>query len=370
MAWSGWIGHTGLLLSPVPTNFTFQNAPAAVRRSSDFINVYARGNDDTLQQFQWVRGTGFSWWITHTDGGLLFASPSAGSIEPGQEHVIIRGTDDRLWWKEWREGRGWTIWDQLGGNTTFQDSPAVVSRSRDVINVYARGNDNSLMQISWERDRGWRSEWQTHTDGGLITAAPSAVALDGDTEMIFARGTDGNLWHKWWHREGVLTLPLHLKYVPAPSMFCFTTEQVIAALELVYAGALVYAPVRSVEQINNPGLLDINSGACEDWGFATTLNFGQSALFSNRNNAGADDIVVYFVRSASGWAGCAVSLGDQPGVIVTQLASAWVATHEVGHKIGLGHDGSTDHIMFRVDSNTNLPPNLPILGANRFIRRV
>jgi len=153
-------------------------------------------------------------------------------------------------------------------------------------------------------------------------------------------------------------------------MFNFTTAQAIAATELVYAGALVHAHVRSVEQLNNPGLLDINVGGCVDWGLFTTFNFGQEALSRNRNNAGPDDIVTYFVRSASGFAGCALSPGDRPSVLVTQLASAWVAAHEVGHKVGLGHDGSTDHIMFNTDSNTNLPPNLHLLGSNRFIRRI
>jgi hypothetical protein len=466
MGWSRWIGHTGVLLSPVPANFTFQGAPATVRRSPDNLNIYARGDDNTLQQFQWHRGDGFSWWATHTDGGLLTAAPAAGSIGPDQEHVMVRGLDGRLWWKEWREGRGWAGWSPLGGTTTFLDSPAVLSRNPDVINVYARGSDNSLMQIFWERGRGWLPAWQTHTDGGRISAAPSvislgsdheavfvrgldgrlwwkewrassgwsawsplgssttfldspaavsrnpdvmnvyaratdnsliqifwerergwqpewqphpdgrisaapsAVALDGDTEMVFVRGLDNKLWHKWWHRDGVLTVSLHFKYVDLPSNHRFTTGQAIAATELVYAGALVSAQVLSVEQLNNPGLLDINVGACVDWGLFTTFNFGQTALFSNRNGAGPNDIVVYFVRSASGFAGCAVSPDATPGVIVAQGASAWVASHEVGHKVGEGHNGSTDHIMFRVDSNTNLPPNLQVLGPNRFIRRV
>jgi hypothetical protein len=300
----------------------------------------------------------------------MTAAPSAISLGSDHEAVFVRGLDGRLWWKEWRASRGWSGWEPLGGSTTFLDSPAAVSRNPDVMNVYARANDNSLIQIYWERGRGWQSAWQTHTDGGRMTAAPSAVGLDGDSEMIIVRGLDSRLWHKWWQRGGVLTLPLHFKYVDLPTMFRFTTAQVIAATELVYAGALVDAQVRSVEQLNNPGLLDINVGACWSFGLFTTFNFGQTALAGNRNNAGPDDIVVYFVRSATGFAGCALSPDDKPSVLVTVLASAWVAAHEVGHKIGSGHDGSTDHIMFANDSFTNPPPNLDFLGPNRFIRRI
>ena len=462
MAWTGWIGHTGQLLSPVPSTFTFQGAPAIVRRSSDFLNVYARGNDDTLQQFQWRRGEGFRWWQTHEDGGRLTAAPAAGSIEPGQEHVFVRGLDNRLWWKDWREGRGWTSWDQLGGDTTFQDAPATVSRNRDVINVYARGNDNTLLQIYWERTRGWRPAWQVHEDGGRISSAPSAISLAPDHEAVFARGMDGrlfwkewrqgrgwtgwsplggsttfqdapcavsrnpdvinvyargndnallqiywevrrgwrpawqvhedggritappavaglgrngeivfvrgldgSLWHKWWHRDGVSTIPLHFKYVERPENFTFTTAQAIAATEIVFAGAMVWARVLSVEQLTRPDLLDIETDGCINWGPDTHFNASQHALFGNRNNAGPEDIVVFFVRSAGGADGCASSPDNRPSAIVGTTADVWVTPHEIGHKIGLYHQSSSTHIMF--DSEwTASPPHLQVLGF-RFV---
>jgi hypothetical protein len=51
---------------------------------------------------------------------------------------------------------------------------------------------------------------------------------------------------------------------------------------------------------------------------------------------------VYFARSTAGSAagilnGCASFPPNEPGCVVTQIASQWTMGHEVGHVLGLDH---------------------------------
>jgi hypothetical protein len=77
----------------------------------------------------------------------------------------------------------------------------------------------------------------------------------------------------------------------------------------------------------------------------------QNALFQNRNNVGANDIVIYFVRSTvPPLNGCSAFPAGEPGSVVTQTASRWTLGHEVGHVLGLNHISG---------ENTNCPPQMP-----------
>lgn len=353
---------------------TFIDSPSAVSRSRDVINVYARRDDNQLMQLSFTRSGGWaSDWQVHRDGGLTSASPAAVSMEPNQEHVFVRGMDGRLWGKRWDASTGrWTNYWQLGGSTTFTGAPAVVSRNCDELNVYARRDDNMLMQLSYSSGGGWWSDWQVHRDGGLISAPPAAVRKRDNSEMIFARGLDGGVWHKWWDGGGLRTVRLHFKTLIPPETLARTVGVFIKATQLVYSGAEVWANVRSVEALNQPFLIDVPTQGCTDWGFLTRFNAQQEMLFSNRNNAGPDDIVVYFLRmTMASNAGCAVHPADRPGAIVTLLADEWVPAHEIGHVLGMGHRGS-DHLMSPFTGQTNQPPDLSRgdFGDSRFISRV
>jgi len=362
--WSTWasLGET----------MPFVDSPAVVCRSNDVINVYARGRDARLHQIYWDSTHGWRPnWQLHPQDFLLASAPAAVSLGPDHEVVFAQGLEGRLWSTEWRQGEGWSVLRQLGGTTRFRGYPAAIARNPDAINVYARSENDAVIQITWERERGWHPAWQRHDDSSMLSSAPTAARLGDQAEMLFVRRTDGRLWSKWWDWSGVRRLPLHLRYVADPAEFRFTTDEVKAATQLVFAGALVSASIVSVERLATPSLRDINVGACQDWGIFTTFNFGQRALFANRDGVGPDEIVVYFVRSASGFLGCPVHPDDRPGVLVAAPASVWTAAHEICHVLGLGHEGSSDQLMFPGRALTNLPPNLGVdqVGEGRFVRR-
>jgi hypothetical protein len=115
--------------------------------------------------------------------------------------------------------------------------------------------------------------------------------------------------------------------------------------------------VASVETLNLPLLNDLDVGACTMGN--TTAE--QNQLFGNRNNAGANDLCVYFVRSTvPPLNGCAAFPAGRPSAVVTSVASQWTLGHECGHVLDLPHVNPTDRLMMGGGTwnITNPPPDL------------
>ena len=88
----------------------------------------------------------------------------------------------------------------------------------------------------------------------------------------------------------------------------------------------------STENLNLPTLNDVDVGEC----MLGQTTAEQNQLFANRNNAGAQRVVVYFVRSTvPPFNGCAAHPAGRPGAVVAQGATQWTLGHEVGHVLGL-----------------------------------
>ena len=87
-----------------------------------------------------------------------------------------------------------------------------------------------------------------------------------------------------------------------------------------------------------------------------------TALFSNRNNAGANDLVIYVVSTLIGGAGnflgCATHPAGQPGAVVIWDTAQWLTAHEVGHVLGLEHVAQSDSLMLDNVGWTNVPPDV------------
>jgi len=152
----------------------------------------------------------------------------------------------------------------------------------------------------------------------------------------------------------VPTVRLHAKVLTAPNVSVTIAEKRMRDL---YASVGVTVQLVSVENLDLPLLNDVDVGEC----LRGQTTAEQDQLFANRNNARANDVVVYFVRSTvPPFNGCAAHPADRPGAVVAQGATQWTLSHEVGHVLGLNHVNNNDRLMTGNGTSniTNPPPDL------------
>jgi Metallo-peptidase family M12B Reprolysin-like/Repeat of unknown function (DUF346) len=336
--WSGWESLGGTLTSE----------PAAVSWGNGRIDVFARGTDSALWH-KWFQN-GWSGW--ESLGGTLTSGPAVSSWASGRLDVFARGTDSALWHKWFQNG--WSGWESLGGTLTSE--PAAVSWGNGHIDVFAAGTDSALWH-KWFQN-GW-SGWESL--GGTLTTAPSAVSRGPNRIDVFASGTDSAVWHKWWAQ--VPTVRLHAKVLTAPSIPIAT---MVDRMREVYGSVGIAVQLVSTENLNLPALNDCDVGQCVSG--QTTAE--QNQLFANRNNAGGNDVVAYFVRSTvPPFNGCAAHPAGQPGAVIAQIASQWTLAHEIGHVLGLSHVDNNDRLMTGNGTSniTNPPPDLIASEVNTML---
>ena len=83
---------------------------------------------------------------------------------------------------------------------------------------------------------------------------------------------------------------MHVKILTNPSI---SVENMIVSMQWVYESIGIRVHRISTENLNLPNLNDVDVGTCT----LGSVTQEQIDLFANRNNAGPNDVVVYFVRS-------------------------------------------------------------------------
>lgn len=130
---------------------------------------------------------------------------------------------------------------------------------------------------------------------------------------------------------------IHLKILKEQEPTDFTLSAMLLSMRTVYATADMGVIVGSREPLSGPAfttLLDVDVGEC----LMGVTTAEQNQLFQNRNGAGPNDLVIYFVdETVPGFNGCAAHPSGQPGAVVINNCSRWTLAHEIGHVLGLGH---------------------------------
>lgn len=134
-SYSGWATLGGVTYNHPAVAATLGNA------QGDFLNVFARGNDNALYVQRMDRYGNWSGWISL--GGILTAAPAAASIY-GRMHVFARGSDNTLYSKYSYDGLNFSDWISLGGVTGT--APVALSEHNQLLTVFAKGYDQGTGQ--------------------------------------------------------------------------------------------------------------------------------------------------------------------------------------------------------------------------------
>jgi len=236
----------------------------------------------------------------------------------------------------------------IGSNSLASLDDGVVSA--------VRTSSGDLKLIAWTiRSNGTpvrRSDSGSQAGTASLVNLVSNLGVNGLTMVTPVRTAGGDLKLIGW---GPACVRLHVKTLQQPNISIAT---MVANMVQVYASIGIGVRLVSTEALNLPAsFLDVNVGSCT-LGSTTTE---QNQLFSNRNNAGATDVVVYFVRSTvPPFNGCATHPQGRPGAVVAATASQWTLAHEVGHVLGLRHVNDNNRLMTGNGTSniTNPPPDL------------
>lgn len=279
----------------------------------------------------------------HFQGGSIYWSPATGAWEV---HGAIRGKYSNLGWE--RSFLGYpltnetTTPDGVGRYNHFQHGSIYWSPGTGAFEVHGLIRSH-WASIGWERS---------------VLGYPISDELGvfgGDARIShFQRGSI-----YWSPTAGARVLRervrVHVKILENPTSF--TLNQQFAAMQEVYAMAGLRVDWATTENLSIPSLNDVDVGGCT----MGSVTAEQITLFGQRNFVGANDVVVYYVRSTvPGYNGCAAHPAGRPGCVVVRSASRWTLGHEFGHVLGLSHVNDNNRLMtgngtFNI---TNPPPDL------------
>ncbi|HSC52064.1 MAG TPA: hypothetical protein VLC98_00470 [Phnomibacter sp.] len=279
----------------------------------------------------------------HFQGGSIYWSPSTGAWEV---HGAIRARYSSLGWE--RSFLGYPLTNE--------------STCPDGVGKYNHFQGGSIYWHpttgAWEVHGAIRAHWASkgweRSSFGYPISNETVVYSGAGRISHFQRGSI-----YWSPIQGVRELKekvvVHVKCLVPPTRF--TMAEQFAAMQDVYSTAGIRVDWVSTENLSLSSLEDVDVGGC----FMGSVTAEQVSLFGNRNWVGANELVVYFVRSTvPSNNGCAAFPAGRPGCVVVHNASRWTLGHEFGHVLGLNHVNNNDRLMtgngtFNI---TNAPPDL------------
>lgn len=288
----------------------------------------------------------------HFQGGSIYWSPSTGAWEI---HGDIRKKYSSLGWERsflrYPLTNENTCPDGIGRYNHFEGGSIYWSPATGAHEVHG------LIRNHWA-SLGWEKCYLKYP------ISDELVVFGGAGRMSHFQG--GSIY--WSPTAGVRVLKekvrVHVKCLVNP--VSFTLNEQFAAMQEVYAMAGIRVDWVTTENLSLSTLEDVDVGDCVS-GSSTAE---QNTLFGHRNFVGANDMVVYFVRSTvPGYNGCAAYPSGKPGAVVVRSASRWTLGHELGHVLSLNHVNNNNQLMtgngtFNI---TNPPPDLAASEITKMI---
>jgi hypothetical protein len=310
----------------------------------------------------------------------------------GRSEVMFYYKGDRNWWiashdagkLQWSLAGNTAGFGQVGDGRPFWTGR--FSRSeRDEIMFYYPGDKNWWLGTVNGTTLTWGLVGNTAGFGQIWDGRPFWIgrfSRSDRSQVLFYYPGDGNWWlgshdgnRLAWTFSGNTGRPcsqrvtIHFKsLLPINNAInTFMDTQYLAMEDLFSTGGIAVRRGTTEDLSGNPAVTpfqNLDVGPC----LLGQPTADHNTLFANRNNAGANDVVVYIVNSllngaaATNLLGCATHPNGRPGCAVVQSNARWLLAHEVGHVLGLRHvgtaPGQSDNLMFPNVGWTNVPPDL------------
>ncbi|GAC1544189.1 MAG: hypothetical protein NVS3B16_11730 [Vulcanimicrobiaceae bacterium] len=358
----GWDrNHNWFRIGPDWANVPQRSVVAAVARNPSQLDLFVVGHNGGIYSTWWNPSDGWennhNWFRIGPDWANVPTNSVVTAVarKPEQLDLFVVGHNGGIYSTWWNPNDGWERnhnWFRIGpdwANVPQRSVVSAVARVPEQLDLFVVGHNGGIYSTWWNPNDGWDRnhnwfrigpDWANVPTNSVVTA----VARKSNQLDLFVVGHNGGIYSTWWNPNdgwernhnwfrivGDNCVRLHVKILVAPTTF--SVAQMLASMRQVYEPNGIRVELVSTENLNLPALLDVNVGTCSG-----TPTAAQGQLFNNRNNAGANDVVVYFVRTTQPqFNGCATFPAGKPGAVVVQGASTWTLAHEVGHVLGLNH---------------------------------